>query len=199
MILGRDLPYEEREAIRKIVLSHVEELVGVGGEAWFFHPKHLNLMVSSLGQIKVLDTGTLLASTVTTQGYVQAHVPLWRSTNGKRIGTGRHRLVAETFFPYVNSELYEANHINGNKADNSIWNVNWLTRKENLQHARDTGLFKRQMGITNGRYKYTSEQVSDIMSMFKSESTAKEIAAKYSISASSVYHIIHRRGNNENQ
>jgi hypothetical protein len=50
-----------------------------------------------------------------------------------------HRLVLSTF-ERIPSPLEEANHINGIKTDNRIDNLEWITGKENMQHAHDTGL-----------------------------------------------------------
>ena len=50
-----------------------------------------------------------------------------------------HRLVAETYIP--NPHGYpEVNHINGNKSDNRVENLEWCTRSYNKRHACDTGL-----------------------------------------------------------
>ena len=56
-----------------------------------------------------------------------------------------HRLYAMTYLPLEDVSLYttlEVNHINGNKLDNTIGNLEWVTKKENLQHAWETGLRK---------------------------------------------------------
>lgn len=56
-----------------------------------------------------------------------------------------HRLYAMTFLPLEDTSLYsnlEVNHRNGNKLDNTVENLEWVTKQENLQHAWETGLRK---------------------------------------------------------
>lgn len=50
-----------------------------------------------------------------------------------------HRLVAEAFIPNTNN-YREINHIDGNKTNNMINNLEWITRSKNVKHAYDTGL-----------------------------------------------------------
>ena len=50
-----------------------------------------------------------------------------------------HRLVAETFIPTLDTTL-EVNHKSGDKHDNVITNLEWVTRKENIQHSWDLGM-----------------------------------------------------------
>ena len=61
------------------------------------------------------------------------------SNNGffKRINI--HRIVADNFLD--NSNNYkEVNHIDGNKSNNSLSNLEWCTRSENMKHAHKIGL-----------------------------------------------------------
>lgn len=65
-----------------------------------------------------------------------------------------HRLVLETFFPEGETEeRNEVNHLNGNKRDNRLENLQWVSRSENLQHAVDIGL-KTEGSLATGRTKW---------------------------------------------
>lgn len=67
------------------------------------------------------------------------------SKDGKRTKYLLHRLVAETFIKNKNNNL-EVNHIDADKTNNNVDNLEWCTRVENLEHARNNGLVKNDRG-----------------------------------------------------
>jgi len=64
-----------------------------------------------------------------------------------------HRLVAEAFIPNP-LKLTDVNHIDGDKSNNTVSNLEWCSRKANVEHAWRTGLSTKEMMI-NTRTKIT--------------------------------------------
>lgn len=54
-----------------------------------------------------------------------------------------HTLVAKAFLPNFYNKPH-VNHKDGNRRNNRLYNLEWCTRSENMQHAYDTGLNKRK-------------------------------------------------------
>lgn len=62
--------------------------------------------------------------------------------NGKRYYKRVHQLVAEAFVEGKSEENCMVNHIDGNKVNNNFKNLEWVSNKENTQHAYDNGLYR---------------------------------------------------------
>lgn len=81
----------------------------------------------------------ILKVRLNTKGYV--HVALYKDN---KIHTFRvHRLVAETFLPNPENKP-EVNHKDCNKLNNSVENLEWVTAKQNYNHAVDNGLKSKE-------------------------------------------------------
>ena len=77
-----------------------------------------------------------------TQGYLHVSAAIKR---GETKTLTVHRLVAETFLPNPNN--YQCvNHIDGNKLNNKVTNLEWCSHKANSQHASDNNLHGRGAG-----------------------------------------------------
>ena len=57
--------------------------------------------------------------------------------SGRRIGFAIHTLVAKQFLGEHTTEQNQVNHIDGNKLNNHVDNLEWSTGKENMWHARN--------------------------------------------------------------
>ena len=62
--------------------------------------------------------------------------------NGKQKHFYVHRLIGNAFIPNPESKP-QINHIDGNGQNNHVSNLQWVTAKENIQHAYDNGLFQK--------------------------------------------------------
>ncbi len=89
--------------------------------------------VSSKGQIS--NYRKILSPFVNNSGYLVIDLKV----NGSRSKKLVHRLVAETFLGNPLNKK-EVNHKDGNKLNNSIENLEWVTSSENKKHALQTGL-----------------------------------------------------------
>ena len=81
-------------------------------------------------------------------GYILVHL----SHNGKDKNYSIHRLLACAFIDNVENKA-TVNHIDGDKENNSLDNLEWATIKENNKHAYNMGLFPLRKTIESRRKK----------------------------------------------
>lgn len=139
--------------------------------------------ISSDGRVKSHKYGrpVILKPRITYDGYVWYNLCL----NGRQYTKRANRLVAEAFIPNPDSKP-TVNHKDGNKLNNTVDNLEWATREEQMQHAYKYGLKKPVRGCAQGNHLLTENEVREIRLTYKSHS--KEygmlaLAKKYGVSA----------------
>jgi hypothetical protein len=104
-----------------------------------------------------------------------------------------HRLVATMFLPNPEGKP-EVNHKDGNKLNNHVSNLEWVTSQENNAHAERTGLRRRARGERVYTAKLTNAQVLEILEKAGSGCTQRNIAAEYGVEHAMVGRIVRGDG-----
>ena len=134
--------------------------------------------VSNQGRVR--HGSRILSGSVHSDNYILA------TLHGKQIPV--HRLVAEAFIPNYEKKP-EVNHIDGNKMNNAVDNLEWVTRVENQKHAVDNGLQPKPAKTYQG--KFTAEQREEIKRLWDSGMfSRRQLAIKYGVSHTCVNDII---------
>lgn len=107
---------------------------------------------SVTGLIRNKKSGLYRKPYINDSGYLC--VGIYDSEKGQSVQHRVHRLVAEAFIPNPDGKR-TVNHIDGNKLNNCVENLEWATHKENLSHARKIGL----VVVTDRQRKAASENL----------------------------------------
>lgn len=92
--------------------------------------------VDIFGTVRNLLSGKIIEHYVNEYGYHNVYLYKDGEKKGKRV----NRLVAMAFIPNPLGKP-QVNHIDGDKDNNNVWNLEWVTNKENSVHAGKTGLY----------------------------------------------------------
>lgn len=98
-----------------------------------------------------------------------------------------HRLVAATWLQKP-SNIVQINHLDGVKTNNKITNLEWVTAKQNIQHAFATGLMKNLQGSASHFSKLQENQVIEIKKELKNykKGLFQILGKKYGVHASTI-------------
>lgn len=149
--------------------------------------------VSSTGRIKTLNyrkSGAERIRKIKKPGQ-NGYFKLILCKNNKRYHFSVHRLVAIAFVDNPSNKPV-VNHIDGNKLNNNYKNLEWVTKKENDEHAIKTGL-RDNVAEKHGMSKLRNIQVLAIRNLIKSGMRQNKIAKIFNISPGAVNHIKKQR------
>lgn len=154
--------------------------------------------VSNLGRVKSLDRysttkrgvikntkGKILSLSLKKEGYLSVML----CVNSDKHRFNAHRLLAITFLPNP-LNLPEVNHKNGIKSDNTIENLEWVTKSENSLHAIKNGLIF--IGEKSTSSKLTEKKVLALRRLYRINPNfnKSEISKKLSVKDSTIHKII---------
>lgn len=145
--------------------------------------------ISENGLLRNDLTGKMLKVRIDNKGYHKCDL---YNGSGKSKGYLAHRLVAINFLPPAKAGQIQVNHIDGNPLNNHYTNLEWVTPKENSEHAVKIGLFPR--GETHHFSKVTDSEINEIRWMYKTgQYFQHEIAKMFGINQSEVSRYITRQ------
>lgn len=145
------------------------------------------------GLYSILETGEVLClgqrkvwkkKVLTNRGYLS--VDLFK--DGKYTKHSIHRLIAITFIPNPDC-LPEVNHKDGNKLNNSIDNLEWMSHSDNVKHAFRMGLKKPTRPNTS----LNEAQVRAMREMWSNGAKYSYLAKLFNMSTGSIRQIVYRR------
>lgn len=138
-------------------------------------------LVSIDGRIFNENTGRELKQQRNGNGYLKVTL----TVNGKQVQKLSHRIVAET---YLINKSIQVNHKDGNKSNNHVDNLEWVTASENQIHAHKTGLKPNGNALWNG--KFSKEDIDDIKNLAKNGMLQYKIASKYNTTKGTISEIL---------
>ena len=103
-------------------------------EIWKDIAGYKNYKISSFGRVKSLNFNGSKKQKILVPYCVNEYLRIRLFENKKQKSFGVHRLVAMAFIPNPDSKP-EVNHIDGDKKNNKVNNLEWVTSSENVQHA----------------------------------------------------------------
>ena len=118
------------------------------------------------------------------------HVTLY-GKYGLRQSKSIHRMVAEAFLPNPENKPC-VNHKDGDKMNNHVSNLEWVTHKENTRHAMASGAMNNH-GENHSRSKLKKDQVLEIRRRLKEGEHPPTLSQEFGVTKSTIASIGKRR------
>lgn len=103
-----------------------------------------------------------------------------------------HRLVAQAFLGLDTSSKMEVNHIDGDRFNNRVSNLEVVTHQQNIDHSRALGLNK-DYGENHKRARLTNEQASQARSMWANGIQQKDIAKHFKVCKQTICNVVRHK------
>ena len=142
--------------------------------------------ISENGDVLNSTSGRMLKHQDNGNGYKKVIM----TNKGVQIQRYVHRLVAELYIPCIKNKN-QVNHIDGDKNNNSLSNLEWVNNSENQIHAHKTGLKKSGNKIWNG--KFSAEDLAKIKDLDAKGMKRCLIAKEMNCSKSTISDILNNK------
>lgn len=129
--------------------------------------------------------GRVLSVRINKRGYAVVDI----SDQQRRRGRVVHKVVAEAFIGPAPSIKHEVNHLDGNKLNNCVENLEWCTPKENSQHAYDTGLKVPMRGTQHSTAKLDEQKVREVRTLLAHGMSQRAIARIFGVTNPQIHRI----------
>jgi hypothetical protein len=133
--------------------------------------------------------GKILSPAISGIGYCVCAL----SKENKLVSYPVHRLIAMTWLGFPPPNMYEVNHLDGNKQNNNYLNLEWSNRVNNLNHSIAMGLMKYNYGENHHNSKFTNKQREEILYLRNSGGTLVEIAELFNVFPSTISRIVEKQ------
>ena len=141
--------------------------------------------ISEDGRVKNLKTNCIYKQNVHKTGYQVVTLPMGKRGVVKLIKV--HKALAETFIPNPNNYAV-VNHIDENKLNNALSNLEWVTHKENTDKYRDNRVAENPF---YNRRKLTANDVAFIRTA--KERSCSELAKRFGVSKVTISNVKNRK------
>ena len=160
----------------------------IDGEVWKnVVSSYGSYRVSNFARIFNVRRGKYQKATACSDGYVRVTLTL----RGKQTRSYLvHTIVSNAFLgPRPPGKV--CNHVNGKKYDNAVANLEYLTQKENMEHAARLGLLRPffKKGELNFKARLTDKQVREIRAMRNNGVILREISNHFRIGISTAHRV----------
>lgn len=180
----------------KIIGAEVELWKDINGYEGLYQISSLSNLKSLARPVSGLNGGIylikekILKTSPDGWGYLKVSLNI----NGKSKTRKIHQLVCEAFLT-KKDPLHEVNHIDGNKKNNRLTNLEYISRSENIKHAFANGLLLPHGKVKDrNSAKYTTKLTeTDVVAILKSNQTDKQLASSYNVSIRNINSIKNRK------
>lgn len=143
--------------------------------------------ISDEGYVFTSKYNRKLATHFDKDGYVKVRMVC---ADGNRHTFSMHRLVAENYMPIDGMENLQINHIDGDKTNNNLSNLEWCTCEYNIHHAEIIGL-RNVKGENNPAAILSNKDVLEIRELRRTSSLrVQDIADMYGVSKGAIERVL---------